>query len=259
MHYYLIRIRGTQGVDVFSTHEEYEVGNDVLVTSERGFDLGKVIRTMHIMETMGTIQRLANETDIEQYWKNIESAKELQSVCEDNIQKLNLDMKLMSVHYNLDKTKVFIDYTSEERVDFRNLLKEMSKSVQTRIEFKQLGPRDHAKLVGGLGPCGRVLCCTIKKNFESITIAMAKNQMIPINNDKLTGMCGKLKCCLAYENDTYLECRKDYPKLHSKVMYEDKEYRLSEINCVSSKLLLTRAGERLTVTLDEFKEKGQAS
>ena len=256
MHYYLVRIRGTQGVDVFTSDQEYEVNNDVLVSSDRGLDLGKIVRSMHVIETIGSIQSLASEQDIETYWKNVEAAKGVLSICKDNIKRLKLGMNLMSVHYNLDQTKVFVEYTANERVDFRDLLKELSKEIPARIELKQLGPRDHAKVVGGLGVCGREACCVSKSSFQSITISMAKNQMIPINNDKLTGMCGKLKCCLAYENGMYVECRKKYPKLNSKVIFADKEYRLSEINCVSSKMLLTSRDERLYVTLEEFNEKG---
>jgi cell fate regulator YaaT (PSP1 superfamily) len=257
MKYYLVRIRGTSGVDVFSSDTTYRIGEDVVVSSERGLNIGKIVRSMHSMETMGNIVHKATHEDIETYWSNLEVAKDMQNTTQAIITELSLGMDLMSVTYNLDRSKVYIEYLSEARIDFKELLKRLTRETSARIELRQMGARDRAKIVGGLGVCGREACCMHKRSFESITISMAKNQMLPINNDKLAGVCGKLKCCLAYENDAYIECTKGIPKLFSKVMYEDKEYRLSEINCMSASVLLTTRDERVSVSMKEFNLKGK--
>lgn len=257
MKYYLVRIRGTSGVDVFSSNVEYEIGEDVVVSSERGLNIGKVMRTMHIMETIGEIVKHATSEDIETYWSNIEVANDMKLITSDIISELDLEMELMSVTYNLDRSKVYIEYLSEKRIDFKELLRRLTRETPARIELRQLGARDRAKIVGGMGVCGRETCCMHKRSFESVTISMAKNQMLPINNDKLAGVCGKLKCCLAYENDAYIECTKGIPKLFSRVMFNEKEYRLSEINCMNASVILTTKGERLSVSMKEFNLKGK--
>ena len=253
MFYYLVKLKGTQYVDVFESNENYDVKDEVLVSSDRGLEVGQITRIMHPMQAMGQVESKAHIHDVEKYWQNIEQAEAAKVQTEKRIQENNLEMKVFSVHYNLDQSKIFIDYTAEERIDFRNLLKDLSQDFKTRIELSQLGARDYAKLVGGIGVCGRECCCSFKKDFQSITMNMAKNQMLPLNNEALSGVCGSLKCCLAYENDQYFECRKNFPRIKSKVTYNDKEYQVQDFNCISEKVLLTSRDERIYVSVERLK------
>lgn len=253
MYYYLVKLKGTQFVDVFETSKIYEINQKVIVNSTRGLEIGKITREMHPTETMGTIEYVVESYDIERYWKNVEEAQKAQSMTQIRINEHKLDMKLMSTHYNLDQSKVFITYVADGRVDFRDLLKDLSSDLKTRIEFRQLGARDYAKMIGCLGSCGLSACCGFKRDFKSITMNMAKNQMLPLNNESLTGVCGSLKCCLAYEDEMYFECRKNFPKIKSKVIYENNEYRVVDFNCISEKILLSNKEERLYVSLDALK------
>ena len=130
------------------------------------------------------------------------------------IKKYNLDMKLVDVNYTFERTQLFFTFIANDRVDFRDLAKDLAKIYKTRIELRQIGPRDKAKEVGGLGPCGRPLCCSsYLYTFDNITINMAKNQNIALNPNKINGACGRLLCCLSYEDDTYSELKKDLPKV----------------------------------------------
>ena len=143
-------------------------------------------------------------------------------------------MNLISCEYTLDKTKVLFSYVADDRVDFRELLKVLASRLHTRIELRQIGPRDKAKMVGGLGICGLPLCCsTFLSEFDGISINRAKNQMLAINIPKLSGQCGKLICCLKFEDDMYSEQRGNYPELGSKLFLDNVEYTVTSVNILS--------------------------
>ncbi len=133
-------------------------------------------------------------------------------------------MNIIDATYNFDKSQLLFRFLSDERVDFRNLAKELGAKLRTRIELRQIGIRDKAKEIGGIGPCGRFLCCsTFLINFDTVSISMAKNQGLALNPTKINGVCGRLLCCLNYENEQYLEARKDIPDVGKKVMINGKE------------------------------------
>lgn len=256
MHRYLVKIRGTQSVDVFTAHESYSYEQEVVVSSKRGIEVGRIVRSISEFNPIGAIERLATEVDVKMYWDNIHQASMDKEICVALIEQHQLPMTLVSVTYNLDRSCVFIEYMSKDRVDFRDLLRDLSQKLRTRIEFKQLGVRDCAKLIEVMGVCGRKACCSHLSTFKSITIGMAKNQMIPISNDALSGTCGKLKCCLAFENDMYTECMSRFPTLHSKVFYQDKEYKVTEINACMDRMVLSRSNEFIHITLEDY-QKGE--
>ena len=253
MYYYLVKLKGTEFVDVFETNKTYEIATDVLVSSNRGVELGRITKEMHPMQSMGTILSEATQRDRNDYWDNIALADSAMTQTSLRIKEHKLNMNVLSVHYNLDRSKVFINYLVESRIDFRSLLRDLSQDLKTRIELKQLGARDYAKKIGCLGACGRSACCGFKRKFESITINMARSQMIPLNNEALTGSRGSLKCCLAFENDVYLECKKDFPRIKSKINYKNQEYTVVDFNCISRKVLLSNNENRLYVPLEEIK------
>lgn len=168
-----------------------------------GESLKKVIRK-------ATAEDVAKQEDLKQ-----KATKDILFVRE-KVKELGLEMKIVSAQYSLDQSKIVIDFSAEERVDFRDLLKELASALKVRIELHQVGQRDEVKIKGGLGPCGEICCCTrFLKEFEHVTVKMAKNQGLSLSPTKISGLCGRLMCCLAYENKTYEEILKKMPKLNS--------------------------------------------
>ena len=169
--------------------------------------------------------------------------------CEKLIKKYNLNMKVIDANFTFDREQLMYHFLSDSRIDFRNLAKELAGIFKTRIELRQIGVRDKAKEIGGIGPCGRTLCCTdYLVNFDSVSINMAKNQNLSLNPNKINGSCGRLLCCLTYENDVYEEYRKSLPNLGDKVKYNEKNGKVVELNILKkSYTILTDDDEYLTI------------
>ena len=166
----------------------------------------------------------------------------------------DLDMRLVNCEYTLDASKVIFMYTSESRVDFRELLKELASVFKCRIELRQIGPRDKSKIVGGLGSCGLPLCCSsFLGEFDGVSINMAKNQMLAINIDKISGACGRLLCCLKYEDDIYTAEKQRFPKIGTRVKYEDKIVKVTGLNVISDLVKIEHDGNVSFVSLNEIK------
>ncbi len=198
---------------------EIKEGDYVIVEQDRGLDYGEVIATADTMvkfkleEPLRKIVRLATAADIKQIDDNRLKAKEAVSTCEKKIAEHKLEMKLVEVEYSFDRTKIIFYFTAEGRIDFRELVKDLAKVFKARIELRQIGVRDEARFFGGFGPCGRPLCCaTFLKDFEPVTIKMAKEESLPLNPAKLSGLCGRLMCCLAFEHEIYSALSKGLPK-----------------------------------------------
>ena len=183
--------------------------------------------------------------------------KDAFSICNKEIENLALDMHLLSAQYTLDRTKILFVYLAEQRVDFRELLKRLGARLHCRIELRQIGERDKARMVGGLGMCGMECCCSrFKSHFDVISINMAKNQLLALNIDKLSGMCGKLKCCLKYEDDDYKQLTEGLPKIGSQVEYEGEIYRLTNMNVMNEEAKLENREAAIFITLKDLREKG---
>lgn len=190
----------------------------VVVETVRGLELGfvetevKEIDDSLIEHDLKPIVRIANKYDIKNYLSNLEKASKDFDICKKLIAKRNLDMKLLFCEYTLDKQKIIIYYNAEGRVDFRELLKDLASEFRVRIELRQIGPREGAKAIGGIGPCGREICCKSHlREFDLVTMKMAKDQNMSLSASKIAGVCGKLMCCIGYENETYCEIRKRIP------------------------------------------------
>ena len=240
---------GFVGVKFFSTPRAYFFGykdlelqmdDKVIVETARGVELGVVaiapISIDKYKSTLGLkpILRKATDVDIKMFEINEKDARFAMEICKNEIQKLGLNMNLISCEYTLDKSKVLFSYLADDRVDFRELLKVLASRLHTRIELRQIGPRDKAKMVGGLGICGLPLCCsTFLNEFDGISINRAKNQMLAINIPKLSGQCGKLICCLKYEDEMYSEQRSKFPELGSKLSIDNVEYTITSVNILS--------------------------
>lgn len=205
-----------------------EIGDYVIVETARGVEYGKVasrsneIDDEDVVLPLKKIIRLADEGDRERVKENEQEANEAFDVCVEKITEHQLDMRLVDVEYTFDRNKIVFYFTAEGRVDFRNLVKDLAAIFRTRIELRQIGVRDEAKMLGGIGPCGRMLCCsTFLGDFEPVSIKMAKDQNLSLNPSKISGLCGRLMCCLKYENDAYEEAKALMPDLGKQVVTQD--------------------------------------
>lgn len=184
----------------------------VVVEDERGLQFGKVVSFVEDKDNKkyDNVIRIATKRDYNQYLKNITDAKSAITKCKRLISDMGLNMSIIDNYYNLDKSLLLFRFVSDERVDFRELARELGSKLKTRIEFRQIGIRDKAREVGGIGPCGRFLCCsTFLTDFDTVSINMAKNQGLALNPTKINGVCGRLLCCLTYENDIYTQMKKE--------------------------------------------------
>lgn len=205
-----------------------KVNDKVIVETTHGLSLGFVafidrfVEQRELVEPLKKVIRIANEKDIQHIKKLHE--KEIFAVSEAKrlSKQLKLDMQIVNAEYTFDESKVTINFTADDRVDFRDLVKMLAGALKTRIELRQVGTRDKAKILGGIGLCGKEVCCKqFLSDFEKVNIKMAKNQGISLNPNNINGVCGRLLCCLAYENDQYVELIKLMPKLTSKVKTKD--------------------------------------
>lgn len=239
---------------------ELKVSDGVIVKTARGMEFGEVVSPPEqlpdeeIITPLKKILRKATKEDKEKATKNRAKEKEALKTCEEKITEHNLPMKLVDVEYVFDGSKMIFYFTAEARVDFRDLVKDLASVFRTRIELRQIGVRDEAKMIGGLGPCGRRLCCTLfLSDFEPVSIKMAKEQNLPLNPLKISGVCGRLMCCLRYENEVYKEFNKRAPRRGSEVETPEGQGRVVDY-CVPREKIVVGMGEGRLVEfpLDEI-------
>ncbi|MBX5320155.1 stage 0 sporulation family protein [Staphylococcus caprae] len=216
---------------------DVNVGDRVVVESKRGIEIGLVkfppkdVADGDVALPLKEIIRIVNEEDEEQYYNNERDAEQALELCKKVVKNQNLDMRLVNCEYTLDKSKVIFNFTADDRIDFRKLVKVLAQNLKTRIELRQIGVRDEAKLLGGIGPCGRSLCCsTFLGDFEPVSIKMAKDQNLSLNPTKISGACGRLMCCLKYENDHYEEARAQLPDVGASVQTPDGSGKVIGLN-----------------------------
>ena len=213
----------------------------------------KEINENDIVSPLKSVLRIATNEDIEKHFKNKDKEKDAFDICLKKIQEHGLTMKLIDVEYTFDNNKVIFYFTADGRVDFRDLVKDLATIFKTRIELRQIGVRDEAKMLGGLGPCGRPMCCSsFLGDFASVSIKMAKEQNLSLNPTKISGICGRLMCCLNYEQSTYEDIRKRMPKVGSIVKTSEGTGEVFSNNIVkeSIKVKLKKGEEEV---LEEFK------
>ena len=216
---------------------EIEKGQNVVVETSRGVEFGEVvvgpkeIQEEDIVAPLKKVLRIATLEDEVQNQQNIDKEKEALEICLEKISQHQLDMKLIDVEYTFDNNKVIFYFTADGRVDFRELVKDLASIFKTRIELRQIGVRDEAKMIGGLGPCGKSLCCaTWLGDFEPVSIKMAKEQNLSLNPTKISGICGRLMCCLKYEHEMYQCLRENLPEVGEKILTPDGEGIVVENN-----------------------------
>lgn len=222
----------------FGTNDaDLKVNDYVVVETVRGLEVGEIVKESRAFCEVPTdleikpILRKATEKDLKDIESNTKAAKEAMKVCEAAIHRLNLDMRLIDAEYTLDRSKIIFVYVADDRVDFRDLLKDLATQFKCRIELRQIGPRNKAKIVGGLGACGMETCCSrFMNDFDVVSINMAKNQLLALNVQKLSGQCGKLMCCLKFEDAQYKQMREGLPKMNSQIEYKGSRYRITSLN-----------------------------
>ncbi len=218
-------------------------GHYVIVETSRGTECGEVVHGPHnvpdssVSQALKPVVRLADDADIRRMRQNREDEHRAFTICEEAILRHGLEMKLVDVEYTQNQGKILFYFTADGRVDFRELVKDLAAVFRTRIELRQIGVRDESKMIGGLGICGQPFCCSrFLKNFQPVSIKMAKEQGLSLNPAKISGSCGRLMCCLAYEQPAYEYLSKITPGLGSVVQTPDGNGTVTEVNLITGKL-----------------------
>ena len=244
----------------FSTNfSDLKVNDRVVVETVRGKELGWISIEPIEMEKysspleLAPILRKATEKDISWFEQNIKDAEQAFQIFNIESKKMNLDMRLIYAEYTLDKTKITFTYSADERVDFRELLKVLAARLRTRIDLRQIGARDKAKMIGGIGVCGLPICCsTFLNEFDGISINRAKNQMLAINIPKLSGHCGKLICCLKFEDDAYTDAKAKFPTIGESITIDETVFCVESYNVISQQIKLNNGDDIIYLSLDEY-------
>lgn len=234
-------------------------GDKVIVETARGIECGEVAMENRevpedgIVHPLKKLIRIATETDLKKVTDNAEKQKSAFDICNKKIADHKLDMKLVDVEYTFDNNKILFYFTADGRVDFRELVKDLASVFRTRIELRQIGVRDEAKMLGGLGICGKPFCCsTFLGEFQPVSIKMAKEQGLSLNPVKISGTCGRLMCCLKYEQEAYLDLLRTTPKVGAIVSTPDGKGMVTDLNLLTGtlKIRLDRAPEAAPATFN---------
>jgi cell fate regulator YaaT (PSP1 superfamily) len=231
---------------------ELKPGDRVIVETERGKSIGQVVAgpleidDAALPEGTKQVQRLAEPSDLATQAANIQKEKEAHKFCLNRIKERVMDMKLVKVEYLFDGSKAIFYFTADGRVDFRELVKDLAHAFHTRIEMRQIGVRDESKMVGGIGICGRELCCSsYLREFEPVSVKMAKEQSLALNPSKISGQCGRLLCCLSYEFDTYCSLRKGLPKCGKRVQCGCVDGEVVKVNVLAGTVTVRNSDDTL--------------
>lgn len=221
--------------------KDVEIGDKVIVETAKGLEFATVvmgegkIHPEKIVSPLKPVIRKATQEDIARNEENNSKKAEAMKLCQEKIDKHELEMKLVDVEYTFDNSKVIFYFTADGRVDFRELVKDLAGVFRMRIELRQIGVRDEAKMMGGIGNCGRPLCChQWLSEFQPVSIKMAKTQGLSLNPTKISGICGRLMCCLKYENDTYCQAKEGMPDAGEKIKTSDGILRVSEVDVLGN-------------------------
>ncbi|HXZ88538.1 MAG TPA: regulatory iron-sulfur-containing complex subunit RicT [Candidatus Binataceae bacterium] len=244
-------------------------GDRVLVESEAGTRIGTIVIEPHEpaltldLASMRPVVRVADERDFRAEEESLSREGQAERLCVERIRERGLAMKLIKVDYTYDGRKAIFYFTAESRIDFRELVRDLANTLRVRVEMKQIGARDETKVTGGVGPCGRELCCSsFLRDFEAVTVKMAREQGLALNPSRLAGMCGRLKCCLRYEYATYLELKRSLPNTGKRVQSVKGNGKVLRQNTLKQTVLiqLDEDGGVVEVTLQDLvdarKEKG---
>jgi cell fate regulator YaaT (PSP1 superfamily) len=243
-------------------HFVLNLGDKVMVKTDIGMSLGTVVRPPKAVEEdqlpkeLKPIYRMATEEDTQRHDKNCEVEREAHAFCQDCIRNRKLDMNLVMVEMLFDNSKMIFYFTAEGRIDFREIVKDLVQRFRTRIEMRQIGVRNQTKMVGGIGSCGRELCCTLFiDKFEPVSVKMAKEQQLSLNPSKISGLCGRLMCCLSYEYGQYVKLRESMPKCGERIETRCCKGKVVRQNVLRSTIsVVGDDGKEVEVSLAELRE-----
>jgi cell fate regulator YaaT (PSP1 superfamily) len=238
----------------------FQTGESVIVDAEKGLAIGKVVSPPHekerrlLLKTPRRVVRKATPEDLEQLEKNRQLEKDALQFCLRKVKEKGLNMKLVKTEVLLDRSKILFYFTAEKRVDFRELVRDLATEFKMRIEMRQIGVRDEAKMVCGLGCCGRELCCaTYLNRFDLVSVKMAKEQNLALNPTKISGICGRLMCCLSFEYPTYMELKKDLPKVGKHIVTKSGKGKIIRQNVLNQTVTVElEEGGEITVHVSEI-------
>ncbi len=240
----------------FKSDLEHEIDQYVIVDTEKGEQFAKIVGVnieKKFKETIKDIIRIATDDDYEQHLKNLKDADKALKNCIKIVKELELEMNIISAQFTFERTQLIFNFLADERIDFRELAKRLAAIYHTRIELRQIGARDKAKEIGGIGICGHPLCCgTFLKQLETVTMNMAKNQNLALTPSKINGCCGRLLCCLAYEDEQYTENCKNMPSVGTVIKTPKGEGEIVGINVLERKVKVLIDGDKEEFLVDEL-------
>lgn len=229
---------------------ELNINDYVLVETEKGIQFGLVkeinidIDKLKLKTDLKPVVKKANKKDYDTYLKNLKEANKVVSETKIKVEKENIPMRIVDAMFTFDKKHLVINFIADERIDFRDLVRDLAAKYKTHIELHQMGVRDKAKEIGGVGQCGLLLCCSaFKGNMDGISINMAKNQNISLNPSKINGCCGRLLCCLSYEDEVYSELKDKLPKLNDEISIDGHKGKVVKVDVLKSKVIVDFDGE----------------
>ena len=241
----------------FKSDIEISLNTNVIVDTDKGEQFGKVVSFINELEQydkeeLRSIIRVATDSDYNKYLKNLKEATEALKKCKELVNECNLNMNIISSQYNFDKSQLIFNFVSEERVDFRELARKLAGIYHTRIELRQIGARDKAKEIGGVGVCGQKICCArFLGHIEAVSMNMAKNQNLALNPSKINGVCGRLLCCLQYEDEQYLECSKNLPSNGDIIKTSKGEGQVINVDILNKKVKVLINGNKEEIMIED--------
>ncbi len=251
---------GLPGIHAVAERLSLKPGDMVLLDLEERTEVAKVVSLPVFLpfqlEGLPKVKGLASPREIKRFRENVEFEQKAWSICEQLAREQGLEMKLVRVERLYDRSKVIFYYTAEGRIDFRQLVKDLVRALRTRIEMRQIGVRHEAGLLGGIGCCGREICCAaFLKKFDPVSIKIAKEQSLPLDPVKISGLCGRLLCCLLFEHNVYSELSASLPKIGKKVSLTDYEGRVVRYNIFRHSVTIeTSQGQEIEVPMEEFRK-----
>ncbi|NMA50762.1 MAG: stage 0 sporulation protein [Mollicutes bacterium] len=253
--YYGIIFNNNCKVYIFKSEKDYQISEEVIVNTQNGEQFGKVVSIYDAVKDdmiFDDIIRLASKEERKKHQENLEEGIKAAEKCKEIVKKLKLEMYVINASFNLDKSQLLINFSADDRVDFRELAKKLASIYKTRIELRQIGARDKARQIGGIGICGQNLCCSAFLNhIESISMNKAKNQNLALNPSKINGACGRLLCCLCYEDEEYTRCSKGLKQIGSIIKYKGEEAKIINVDILSRKYKILLNDEKITIDAED--------
>lgn len=241
----------------FQSEIKCPINVTVITETEKGLQFGKIVKSIEDtgtinLEDLKKIIRISTKSDYDQYLRNLKDGETALKDCREIVKELNLDMKIINASFTFDRKQLLFNFLADERIDFRELAKKLANIYRTRIELRQIGSRDKAREIGGVGICGGKICCAnFLNHIDAVSMQMAKNQNIALNPSKINGLCGRLLCCLSYEDEEYVNCSVGLPEVGETIKTPQGEGRVIDVNILKRSYKVLIDNEKVEITLGE--------